>query len=327
MKEEAVEPERSKGKEGNGKEVEPRQRVTEVVTSQGSTYRYLPDGRTQRFKQATGELMEPMDVLVFIPPFEKIAERAKKAHPKVFAGIENNVQFGQLLLEDVQKGKKKSYVIDQDGKRINDNEAVANAKQAFLAIVDQQDPKESYYVPLSADPQMGFSTYDARIFVDKDGETKHVRHFGNTVVEIRREGAEPDDKVALEKITNGKDYGFQRFWSDTGKISKAMKLDTMSQGYIEKGARVARLMAGVLGTEFRDAGTGKIDRAKIKAVIGPEFFDERGGIDMKKLKDAARWCVETYITSNAKVRPGFPSDTPSNEVNAIVDALERALKK
>lgn len=43
-----------------------RQKPAEVITARGSVYRYLSDGRTQRFKTATGELHEPQDTLVFI---------------------------------------------------------------------------------------------------------------------------------------------------------------------------------------------------------------------------------------------------------------------
>ena len=48
----------------------PKKILRSVITSKGSRYDYLPDGRTQRFKTVTGELNDPQDLLVFIPSFD-----------------------------------------------------------------------------------------------------------------------------------------------------------------------------------------------------------------------------------------------------------------
>ncbi len=71
----------------------------EITTAKGSVYKYLPDGRTQRFKQATGELNDPQDSIVFIPPWDMIKAPAMKAYPEIFGHIENEAQYEQVLLE------------------------------------------------------------------------------------------------------------------------------------------------------------------------------------------------------------------------------------
>lgn len=51
---------------------------SEIITEKGSVYRYLPDGRTQRYKAITNVLNEPMDVMVFVPPWELIKDQYEK---------------------------------------------------------------------------------------------------------------------------------------------------------------------------------------------------------------------------------------------------------
>jgi len=50
--------------------------VDRVVTANGSVYKYLPDGRIQRFKKAEGKLYEPQAMLVFVPDFKWVQENA-----------------------------------------------------------------------------------------------------------------------------------------------------------------------------------------------------------------------------------------------------------
>ena len=47
-----------------------------VETLNGSIYRYLPDGHTQRFKKTANRMCEPQDVLVYIPSFEALEQKA-----------------------------------------------------------------------------------------------------------------------------------------------------------------------------------------------------------------------------------------------------------
>ena len=50
--------------------------IDHIVTEHGSVYQYLPDGRTQRQNKVKDKTYEPQDILVFVPPYEWVAENA-----------------------------------------------------------------------------------------------------------------------------------------------------------------------------------------------------------------------------------------------------------
>lgn len=160
-------------------------RPTEIVTARGSVYRYLPDGRTQRFKTKTGELNEPQDTLVFIPPFEMIGAKAAELYPDIFRGIENGLQFDEVLLGYAQLHGRTMRVVDENSSELRGNEEVRNAGRVFVQFIDRDDPKNSFVLPVSKDPKAGYNTFDTRKFIDEDGELKRERHIGNKVVEVK----------------------------------------------------------------------------------------------------------------------------------------------
>ena len=160
-------------------------RPVELTTERGSVYQYLPDGRTQRFKTATGELNEPQDTLVFIPPYDLIGTQAVKAYPKIFNGVENETQFTQILLEYAQTSGKTIRVINGKGVELKDAQEVATAGQIFLYFVDKNNPKSNFFLPASKEPKLGYSTYDTRKYTDEQGGTIRERHMGNKVIDIK----------------------------------------------------------------------------------------------------------------------------------------------
>ena len=163
---------------------ETERKPKEVVTAKGSIYKYLPDGRTQRIKVATGETMEPQDVLVFIPPWDLIKSEAQRIYPKIFGGIENELQYEEELLHFAQDPNKTMRVVDLEGNELRTNAEVAAHEKIFIAFVDKQFPENSFYLPVTATPKIGYSTFDTRKY--GEGEDMRIeRHMGNKVVEIR----------------------------------------------------------------------------------------------------------------------------------------------
>lgn len=166
---------------------------TEIRTLQGSVYKYLPDGRTQRFKTATGELNEPMDTITFIPPWDVFREMmAKMPHPKIIDKIFDNVGgqagYDQILLEYAQGKGKTIRVIDERGNELGSPQNLAGAEKVFLHFVDKVNPENSFTLPVSKDPTINYSTFDTRKYIDpKTGETMREQHIGNAVTEIAYE--------------------------------------------------------------------------------------------------------------------------------------------
>lgn len=177
--------------ESENRESSEEKKPKRVITSRGSVYTYLDDGRTQRFKEATGEMQEPMDLLVFVPPWEVIAEEARKRYPNL-SGIENDNLFNQFLLE-VLHGYDSHYhktaIGKSDGSGVPLSRATSNnqiAGSAFGKVFLVLMPREGSGVdqialPVSVEPKEGWRTYDQG--VTSDGKST-IRHLGNKVVRV-----------------------------------------------------------------------------------------------------------------------------------------------
>jgi len=91
-----------------------QKRPVSFETAKGSVYRYLPDGRTQRYKKAEGKEYEPQDVVVFIPDWNTLSKVASK---EFLASFDNNpLEYEQTVIGYTHT-RKKIYVVDQDGKK------------------------------------------------------------------------------------------------------------------------------------------------------------------------------------------------------------------
>ncbi len=156
----------------------------EFTTAKGSVYTYLPDGRTVRFKNATNEKLEPQDVCVFLPPWAEINIKAKEIYPEIFVGIENEVQFEQVILPYAQMPGYTMKVCDRGGSELITNADVAKADQVFILFSDKKNPNNSFYLPASGEPKIGYSTFDTRVY-EKDGKRLRSTHIGNKVVGIK----------------------------------------------------------------------------------------------------------------------------------------------
>ncbi len=165
--------------------------IKEVETAKGSTYRYLEDGTTQRFKKAENKEYDPQAALVYVPGYKWVKEHAP---PQILEKLgENELIYNDILLEYVQnprKEGKKVYIIDKVGKKIETNAEIQSAEgQIYLAFLtgDTVD----FSIPAYHKPEMGFMTFDTRTYTDEEtGEYMRERHLGNAVVRIglREEG-------------------------------------------------------------------------------------------------------------------------------------------
>lgn len=152
-----------------------------VVTAKGSRYRYLPDGRTQRFKTTEDKDYEPQDALVFVPDYAWVQHNAPKASLGTFG--ENETQYFQLLLGYVQGQGKKTYIVDAAGKKLETNAEIAVCPgQVFLTFGDEA--RVEFMIPVARKPKLGFMAYDTRKYLEQ-GQLKRERHLGNNVVEIK----------------------------------------------------------------------------------------------------------------------------------------------
>jgi hypothetical protein len=160
-------------------------RPKSITTAKGSVYSYLEDGRTQRYKLANETLESPMDLLVFIPPWEQIADKAKELYPDIFAGIENETQFEQLMLEYMEKRGKKTIRPAVGTQETYSLANMSSDTQVFLNFVDKENRRVDFVLPTSREPKIGYKTFDARKYIDPDTrESMKERHIGNKVVKI-----------------------------------------------------------------------------------------------------------------------------------------------
>lgn len=110
---------------------EAEKKPTSVVTARGSQYTYLEDGRTQRWKAATDEKYEPQDILVFIPPWEQIAEKAKELYPEIFKEIETQAQFEYILLVYIHSKESAVRPIDTHERTVHSLSDIPTEEPVF----------------------------------------------------------------------------------------------------------------------------------------------------------------------------------------------------
>lgn len=160
-------------------------KATEFITEKGSVYKYLPDGRTQRHKTATGEDNDIQDICVFIPPYEKISAEAKRIYSHIFEKIETTLQFEQFILPYAQSEGYTIRVIGDNNTELTNVSDMANTHRVFIALINKKSPEKSLTLPVSKVPKVGYNTFDTRKYIAENGETMRERHIGNKVIEIK----------------------------------------------------------------------------------------------------------------------------------------------
>ncbi|HVA10750.1 MAG TPA: hypothetical protein VNG32_01110 [Candidatus Dormibacteraeota bacterium] len=136
-------------------------------TAQGSVYKYDDEGKTTRFKTATGEQKERQDITVFVPLTLEEEQDYLEAYQGDFVSTQ------------------KIYVVerqpDDSARIVRDIGQVTNPDEIYLAITeDGQIVKNN---KASVAPVVGANVFDTRQF-RQDGQTFTERHLGNKVAEI-----------------------------------------------------------------------------------------------------------------------------------------------
>ncbi len=158
-----------------------RNKPSSFETAKGSEYRYLEDGRTQRFKKVENKEYDPQDVMVFIPDWKTLEAKASPENLAALGDSENEYQ--QILLKYSQE--MKVYVVDGNFNKINSNQEVASAEGIFIALCKDSDSAPDFVIPVSATPKENYQPYDTTKYLDEtSGEWKREQHIGNKVVKI-----------------------------------------------------------------------------------------------------------------------------------------------
>lgn len=146
--------------------------IESFTTAKGSVYTYDSEGRTSRFKTATGEQYPPQDITVFadLDPDE-------------------NQEFLRAIHQPSESDQgKRVYVIELDEhktpKIIKSLDQVKNPDNLYLSIV--RDGKPLMVKHASILPEEGATVFDTRLYKTNDGETRRERHLGNKVVDVKK---------------------------------------------------------------------------------------------------------------------------------------------
>jgi len=226
-------------------------------TAQGSIYTYDAEGKTTRFKTATGEQHERQDMTVFVNL--SVDEEQDFLHAYRVEG-ESNRKAGVYVVE--QKA-------DDSAKILGDVSQVTNPDKIYLAIV--KDNKITQLKKASLRPTNGWNSFDTRQF-EKNGEALLEVHLGNKVVEIEYDTSKVSkvlDKNG-EPLVLGNDDGTTSFvrmknpfdtnakyiknWMEQNKLTADLKRFDKFMDYL-KSQGYDGLMVG--GRPARDSATGK----------------------------------------------------------------------
>lgn len=264
-------PDRSGGEESKPEaESQVGGKVESFETSQGSKYEVLADGRTKRFKTATGEEQEPQDLTVF----------AK------FKDAEQEQRFLEGIQQREESGTK-VYVIDKDGKIYDKNEE-AQGKDVRLALVNSKTGEVLETADTKTEPTKGYNTFDQRRFT-KDGEELRESHIGNKVTKINYSEGEPGKKPLSpeEKI----------------KAERAVHQKLVEQGKAAEKERQKALKSK--DAEAIQVATDKVNELKDKALAKETKIEKlvNAQINEGVFGRAADWIEKTYA-KNKKEHEG-----------------------
>lgn len=212
--------------------------VESFETSQGSIYNVLPNGKTQRFKTATGELNEPNDLIVFVK-------------------FNNAQQEQDFLAAQNRLDDHKLYVVDDEGNIYNTNEQVAG-KDVKLVIV--KNGKIIQTVETSLAPIIGYNTFDQRRY-EENGEGYRSTHLGNKVTKINYK-TPPSSASSIEIKRKEVRAAIQK----AGQGEGGQFFVTLSDGTREAATRIS-----LVGDELGVGNKGdSVDLAVIDKIENPD---------------------------------------------------------
>jgi hypothetical protein len=156
-----------------------------VITEQGSRYKYLPSGKTQRYQPKKGILHPPMDALVFIPDYQTIL----KAAPNWFdvKGIlgANTAEYEGIIFRGIYRRTSQNFIVTLDGLWLrNDLEIRQYGGPVFLTFGEGKNV--DFRIPVSPQPRIGYEAFDTRIYFKTEiGMQVKEIHLGHKVVAIK----------------------------------------------------------------------------------------------------------------------------------------------
>jgi hypothetical protein len=157
-------------------------------TELGSTYTYLPDGTTQRFRQVDEELKAPQQAVVFVPPFERIIRCAPDS-VKPFLG-ENPYHYHRKLVTYVQKigdPTLKVRIVDLGGGELRvlwtNQEIAAAGDEVYLAFYSNRYTID-FTLPVSKHPHVGFFPFDTTRKHIGDHKYETTVHLGSEITKV-----------------------------------------------------------------------------------------------------------------------------------------------
>jgi hypothetical protein len=154
--------------------------VKSFRTEKGSVYVYDQDGKTTRFKTATGEQLERQDLTVF-------TDLSLSEEEDVIEAIHHPLGANKDWKVYVVERQKDSDV----PKIVRDFSEVKDPDLLYLAVVN--GTKYEVFKKASLKPVKGYHVFDTRHY-EQDGEPYTERHLGHKVIDI-----ELEDGAALEK--------------------------------------------------------------------------------------------------------------------------------
>lgn len=147
-------------------DVEAEPRISAFKTAKGSVYTYDSEGKTTRFKTATGEQQERQDLTVFVD-----------------LTSEEERQFLDAI--HTEGDSTKVYVVerqpDDSALIVRDISQVKDPARLYLTVVIGGQIVNNR--PVSITPREGADVFDTRHF-EENGQMMTERHLGNKVVEI-----------------------------------------------------------------------------------------------------------------------------------------------
>ena len=226
-------------------------------TGQGSIYTYDTEGKTTRFKTATGEKHERQDITVFV----NLSLDEEQDYLNAYRGEGDPNQKAKVYVVERQE--------DDSPKILRDVSQVSNPDRVYLAIV--KDNKMTQLKKASLRPVKGWNSFDTRQF-KKDGETNTERHLGNKVVDIEYDTSElskaldkngeplvldnEDGTTSFVRMKNPFDTNaeYVKNWMEQNKLATDPKRFDKFMDYL-KSQGYDGLMVG--GRPARDSATGK----------------------------------------------------------------------
>ncbi len=156
------------------------EKIDFAETAKGSVYKYLPDGRTQRYKKVENKMYEPQNALVYVPDYNWVQKNAPEQMRNVLG--ENESIYEEILLSYVQGNGKKCYIIDRKGQKLETNREISQTDGPVL-LTFGYGGKVDFYIPVSNMPKLGWYTYDTRKYMSGE-KCLREKHLGNKVVKI-----------------------------------------------------------------------------------------------------------------------------------------------